>query len=238
MVDMTDNFENLKVCGQYNSNGTYDSNEFSCRYHPNPCCRYYKNVIREKPCGSFDCFYWNSNYWAWQKPGLLRYILFMLLQILVELAVLILIENSYLRKMSYIFKRRFFALSKEPNVDLQIQKEKFYGDIEKDTDVIEEEHRVSNTVTNNNCTEFFAVDKLVKHYSNAFVAVKGVSFGINSSECFGLLGVNGAGKTSTFKMITGDEYITKGDVYLNNSSIKSDLKNVINFFFGSALIKL
>ena len=38
--------------------------------------------------------------------------------------------------------------------------------------------------------------------------------------------MNGAGKTSTFKMITGDEYIPKGEAYLNKISIKSDIKQV------------
>ena len=33
-------------------------------------------------------------------------------------------------------------------------------------------------------------------------------------QCFGLLGVNGAGKTSTFKMLTGDTHITAGDAYV------------------------
>ena len=129
--------------------------------------------------------------------------------------------------MSYIFKRKFFKSTSGPNIEQQIEKEQFFGDIDKDSDVVEEEHRIENAIQNNNCSELFAVDKLVKHYSKKFVAVKGISFGINSSECFGLLGVNGAGKTSTFKMITGDEYITKGDAYLNNSNIKTDLKQVI-----------
>lgn len=35
-------------------------------------------------------------------------------------------------------------------------------------------------------------------------------------QCFGLLGVNGAGKTSTFRMLTGDTTITYGDAFLNN----------------------
>lgn len=35
-----------------------------------------------------------------------------------------------------------------------------------------------------------------------------------SSQCFGLLGVNGAGKTSTFKMLTGDSIVTSGEAYL------------------------
>ena len=30
-------------------------------------------------------------------------------------------------------------------------------------------------------------------------------------QCFGLLGVNGAGKTPTFKMLTGDTTVTSGD---------------------------
>lgn len=33
-------------------------------------------------------------------------------------------------------------------------------------------------------------------------------------QCFGLLGVNGAGKTSTFKMLTGDSMVTSGEAYL------------------------
>lgn len=37
-------------------------------------------------------------------------------------------------------------------------------------------------------------------------------------------GVNGAGKTSTFKMITGDEFITSGEVSLNDTDLKKDLK--------------
>lgn len=35
------------------------------------------------------------------------------------------------------------------------------------------------------------------------------------SQCFGLLGVNGAGKTSTFRMLTGDTPITHGEAFLN-----------------------
>lgn len=34
-------------------------------------------------------------------------------------------------------------------------------------------------------------------------------------QCFGLLGVNGAGKTSTFRMLTGDTAITHGEAFLD-----------------------
>lgn len=35
-------------------------------------------------------------------------------------------------------------------------------------------------------------------------------------QCFGLLGVNGAGKTSTFRMLTGDTTITYGNAFIYN----------------------
>lgn len=34
-------------------------------------------------------------------------------------------------------------------------------------------------------------------------------------QCFGLLGVNGAGKTSTFKMLTGDISVTSGEAFVD-----------------------
>jgi ATP-binding cassette, subfamily A (ABC1), member 3 len=36
------------------------------------------------------------------------------------------------------------------------------------------------------------------------IAVDKVSFGIKNGECFSLLGINGAGKTKTFKMLCGE----------------------------------
>ena len=48
------------------------------------------------------------------------------------------------------------------------------------------------------------IRNLTKRYSGASKpAVDHLTFGVKRGECFGLLGVNGAGKTSTFKMLTG-----------------------------------
>ena len=48
------------------------------------------------------------------------------------------------------------------------------------------------------------IRNLTKRYSGASKpAVDLLTFGVKRGECFGLLGVNGAGKTSTFKMLTG-----------------------------------
>ncbi|OBS71901.1 hypothetical protein A6R68_13520, partial [Neotoma lepida] len=51
-------------------------------------------------------------------------------------------------------------------------------------------------------------------------AVDRICVGIPPGECFGLLGVNGAGKSSTFKMLTGDTTVTRGDAFLNKNSFK------------------
>src|SRR5665647_2060228 len=45
-------------------------------------------------------------------------------------------------------------------------------------------------------------ENLEKYYGD-FHALKGVSFTIREGECFGLLGHNGAGKSTTMKMIYG-----------------------------------
>lgn len=52
-------------------------------------------------------------------------------------------------------------------------------------------------------------ENLSKYYGN-FHALKGVSFSIKEGECFGLLGHNGAGKSTTMKMIYGLSTIESG----------------------------
>ena len=44
--------------------------------------------------------------------------------------------------------------------------------------------------------------------------MRGTSFGVKKGECFGLLGVNGAGKSSTFNCLVGEEDISGGCVYM------------------------
>ncbi|KFZ69474.1 ATP-binding cassette sub-family A member 1, partial [Podiceps cristatus] len=57
-------------------------------------------------------------------------------------------------------------------------------------------------------------------------AVDRICVGIPPGECFGLLGVNGAGKSSTFKMLTGDTDVTGGEAFLKGNSILSNIQEV------------
>jgi ABC-type uncharacterized transport system ATPase subunit len=58
------------------------------------------------------------------------------------------------------------------------------------------------------------------------LAVNQLSFTVQAKECFGLLGLNGAGKTSIFKMLTGEKSITSGDASVKSLSVQSDLEKV------------
>ena len=85
------------------------------------------------------------------------------------------------------------------------------------------------------CFRFPSCDKLVVHnltkYYGSFLAVDGLSVGIPAGECFGLLGINGAGKTSTFMMLTGDAAISSGDAYLDSYSLQTEREMVKSFLF-------
>ncbi|XP_049296749.1 phospholipid-transporting ATPase ABCA3-like [Anopheles funestus] len=68
---------------------------------------------------------------------------------------------------------------------------------------------------------------LTKRYSSAKPpAVDRLTFAAGGRECFGLLGVNGAGKTSTFRMLTGDRRITAGDAWVVGYSLRTQLPAV------------
>lgn len=58
------------------------------------------------------------------------------------------------------------------------------------------------------------------------LAVNKVSFAVKEKECFGLLGLNGAGKTSIFNMLTSEQPITSGDAFVKGFNIKTDIVKV------------
>ena len=54
---------------------------------------------------------------------------------------------------------------------------------------------------------------------NPVTAVTNVSFGLDYGECFALLGVNGAGKSTTFKSLTRDILPTRGEISIQGIPI-------------------
>ncbi len=60
-------------------------------------------------------------------------------------------------------------------------------------------------------------------FGKQFTAVKRTCVGIKEGECFGLLGVNGSGKSTTFKMLTGEISMTDGNAFINNYNVSKQL---------------
>ena len=74
-----------------------------------------------------------------------------------------------------------------------------------------------------------------KHYGNHEV-LKGVNMQINRGDIYGLIGKNGAGKTTIFKMILGLSEITDGTVSIAGSRTRAELyknRSKIGFMVGS-----
>jgi ABC-2 type transport system ATP-binding protein len=66
-----------------------------------------------------------------------------------------------------------------------------------------------------------SINSLVKNYGN-FTAVNGISFDVHRGEIFGLLGQNGAGKSTTLEIIETLREKTSGNVIVNGFNLDSD----------------
>ena len=61
------------------------------------------------------------------------------------------------------------------------------------------------------------------------LAVEGLSFGLSAGECFALLGVNGDGKSTTFKSLTCEVQPTSGSIEINSVDIQKHFSKVRKF---------
>ncbi|CAF1260128.1 unnamed protein product [Rotaria sordida] len=88
---------------------------------------------------------------------------------------------------------------------------------EEDNDVVEERHRIETMNNEEKQREALIVENLSKRYFGShFPAVNRLTFAVPHRQCFGLLGFNGSGKTTTFRMLVGELRSTDGYIYKNN----------------------
>ncbi|XP_022703187.1 ATP-binding cassette sub-family A member 3-like isoform X4 [Varroa jacobsoni] len=93
--------------------------------------------------------------------------------------------------------------------------------LSEDSDVKAEKHKVLKIITKDNQSHYALVaDNLTKTY-DGFVAVNHISFAVDHGECFGLLGSNGAGKSTTFRMLTGDLDMSEGNAYICGANLRT-----------------
>ncbi|XP_060066261.1 phospholipid-transporting ATPase ABCA3-like [Ylistrum balloti] len=164
-----------------------------------------------------NCYEFSTNYLAWKTPGILRYIIFMLLQTVLFISVVLMIEYGVINRLAYLVTNRSNAIN--PNEEELIE-----GN--EDSDVLDERRRIRDTPLETLMeNDALIINNMTKNYGG-FRAVRGISVGVGSQECFGLLGQNGAGKTTTFKMMTGDVFVSSGNAYLNKYDVKQHLIQV------------
>ncbi|XP_052755960.1 retinal-specific phospholipid-transporting ATPase ABCA4-like isoform X2 [Galleria mellonella] len=94
---------------------------------------------------------------------------------------------------------------------------------ELDPKVRAEEVTASNLINNQHSDKAIVVYSIHKRYPKTIGrschAVKGISFVVEKGKCFGLLGVNGAGKSTTFKMLSAEECVSHGQVRIGHTPL-------------------
>ncbi|XP_076548743.1 lipid droplet defective isoform X1 [Osmia lignaria lignaria] len=95
-----------------------------------------------------------------------------------------------------------------------------YEVAQEDDDVSKERMRVEGGMSD----DILQTVKLRKEYRSVYgtnVAVQNLSIGVQAGKCFGLLGTNGAGKSTTFRMLTTEIIPTAGRIILKGKEIDS-----------------
>lgn len=107
-----------------------------------------------------------------------------------------------------------------------------------DEDVLAEQERVERVIrgqgsAEDNREDILLVNKLKKVWrtgtcgtGQSKLAVNELSIGVAKGECFGLLGVNGAGKSTTFAMLTGEVPMSDGSATLEGYDVATEIRPV------------
>jgi len=82
-----------------------------------------------------------------------------------------------------------------------------------------------NDIELNGIEQAVYVNQLTKHYG-AVEALKGVSFTVGKGELFGLIGPDGAGKTTLFRILTTLLLADSGTATVNGSDVVKDYKSI------------
>ncbi|XP_077864744.1 phospholipid-transporting ATPase ABCA3-like [Saccoglossus kowalevskii] len=160
---------------------------------------------------------YEENFLAWNMPGIGQHCFYLFL------------EGIFFILLTLLLQVRFFIPSRSPtelpSVDIT----------EDDVNVAEERAKVSAMLKPEESGYAVVLKKLTKVYTGAFdscrktsrqAVVNHLCLTIPKGECFGLLGINGAGKTTSFRMMTGDLSMSAGTAYMGGYNILTDRRQV------------
>ncbi|XP_006914256.2 ATP-binding cassette sub-family A member 17 [Pteropus alecto] len=161
-----------------------------------------------------------KNIYAWKSLGMGKYLTALAISGPVYIILLFLIETNVLRKL----KTRFSGFYRKRKLVMS----QSIAPVSGDQDVEEEAKMVEANLEKLREKNPLVLKEVSKVYAKKVppLAVNKISFTVQAEECFGLLGLNGAGKTSVLKLMTGKETITSGDAFVKGLSISSHLGKV------------
>ncbi|EDL22309.1 mCG132071, partial [Mus musculus] len=184
-----------------------------------------KKFCSAKNLSDIDCndvlegYVVQENIYAWESLGIGKYLTALAVLGPVYITMLFLTEaNAF-----YVLKSRlsgfFPSFWKEKSGMIFDVAEPEDEDVLEETEAIK--HYLETLIKKNP----LVVKEVSKVYKDKvpLLAVNKVSFVVKEEECFGLLGLNGAGKTSIFNMLTSEQPITSGDAFVKGFNIKSDI---------------
>ncbi|KAG4071964.1 hypothetical protein HA402_006125 [Bradysia odoriphaga] len=178
-----------------------------------PFCQTREDLCNLAPILNITAPCCENDYFDFDNFGIGRHLLYLFVIGTVVFVILLLNEYGIFASLYYSIRSRFSKFSVEAS------------DEALDSNVSEEKDRVQNMSTMEIKNYNLVVRNMSKAYGT-FLAVNNMSIAVQEAECFGLLGVNGAGKTSAFKMLTGDETITKGEAWIRGLSLKKEMNKI------------
>ncbi|XP_046465259.1 phospholipid-transporting ATPase ABCA3 isoform X1 [Neodiprion pinetum] len=191
------------------------ANNARCRGLPNSFGQI--ACLLQDPCCNLDCADGKCNarvpYFGdfTADAGLEEFVLYLALTPIGFLMILFLLEHRAFGKLiSKMKSSETVGLSDTETIDSDVVNEKRIVQ-----QAINQREQDSNFEDEN----VFLAYELSKRYGK-LQAVKEVNFRVMKNECFGLLGVNGAGKSTTFRMLVGEDVPTSGILIRGRNNIK------------------
>nr|XP_040133807.1 ATP-binding cassette sub-family A member 3-like [Ictidomys tridecemlineatus] len=197
--------------------------------------RYFDDYEVKKLCAKkfksiyLDCnkSFIQNNIYSFGEHGIAKFLITLAVMGLVFLLLLFSLETAFWSLKNFVFHNiifNFFSVFtrlKTAVVPNQGTKE------QEDEAVIKEKNKVLELLRTFQ-TNPVLLNKVTKIYYKCPVvrAIRNISLVVKKSECFGLLGLNGAGKTTIFKMITGEETITSGVVLIDGNSVTENIRKI------------
>ncbi|KAI0234120.1 hypothetical protein LSAT2_015699 [Lamellibrachia satsuma] len=167
------------------------------------------------------CLHFVKTPLSWDDGGIGKHLLAMAIYGVVFFGILMLLETG-------IGKRLWYRLKCNPIVIWPTNR---YWDVDVENErsriaqlSMKEKRYGGDLVTLDNLSKAYTVPCYCRRASP--LAVAGLTVGIPRGECFGLLGVNGSGKTTTFKILTSELLPTFGTAYIAGHCVTKESKKV------------